>query len=162
MDLGPPLDGSLARLRVQQEAFIDRVERFVQVAVADSRAAPAAAAVASLLLLALMLDRVGGSLAAVVAELRAGTDRKRFASELAEALDGVDSEAEAFGVIERAMGHAAGGRPMELCWPTRARPRSSGWRSAGRVAPPAARWSPRGAAWPFVAAPHSPSRPARR
>jgi diguanylate cyclase (GGDEF)-like protein len=163
MDLGAPLDGSLASLRVLQEAFIDRVERFVQAAVADSRATPAAlrsfegafhdleerhdaltdqlsdaadqrraeaardagrtrtrvvasaaAAVAGLLLLALMLDRVGGSLAAVVAELRAGTDRQRFASELAEALDGVDSEAEAFGVIERAMGHAAGGRPMEL------------------------------------------------
>jgi diguanylate cyclase (GGDEF)-like protein len=74
----------------------------------------AVAAVAGLLLLGLMLDRVGGNLAAVVARLRAGTDRQRFATELAEALDAADTEAEAFGVVERAMGHAAGDRPVEL------------------------------------------------
>jgi GAF domain-containing protein len=77
-------------------------------------AVSAAAAIAGLLLLALMLDRVGASLATVLARLQAGTDRQRFGTELAEALDGVDSEAEAFDVIERAMGHAAGDRPMEL------------------------------------------------
>ncbi|HEX6675070.1 MAG TPA: sensor domain-containing diguanylate cyclase [Actinomycetes bacterium] len=73
-----------------------------------------AASLVGLLLLSFMLSRLGHRLAVVMGQLRAGARRQQFASQLAEALEIADTEADAYRIMEQAMEHVSPVMPTEL------------------------------------------------
>jgi diguanylate cyclase (GGDEF)-like protein len=117
-------DQSLEQLQRTEAAVTAQLERTADQATrraAEERAAAerriviaSAAGLLVLLGLAVMLGRVGGRLAVVVDELRAGAARQRFAGQLARALEMADGEADAHQTLQRAMTHVAPATPMEL------------------------------------------------
>src|SRR6185369_4597793 len=60
------------------------------------------------------IDRMAGSLRVSMERLRADATRDAFGTHLVEALEMADTEAQAHGVITRAMSFIATDRPMEL------------------------------------------------
>lgn len=73
-----------------------------------------AVVVAALVALTLGLNRIGGNLTGVMAQLRSDATRRRFGNELSDALEMADDELAGHEIIQRAMDEIAPGRPMEL------------------------------------------------